>query len=486
MKTFKEIREHLASGRPLKKPVSSTLLKNIAKDNEVKELKSIKMKEEKGRGPTGIAYTVSQGHPDAEDPKTRKKYPERQSTEYKSKFNKDKPGLKQYTEEKAGDTCSCCDSKIDDKGSCGCDSSCKHCGGSHNITELKTQTLSNYIRKSVSPLSKKSVGNLASKGAHKLAHSDDFDAGEKEDMKSVQRAKGVIRATKKIAKRAQANESSRDNYNPEISDKRTKEKLKKAGLPSESPKVNGEPGEKVMEAKKPIVHSTKKDSLKMIKIKYNSPIKTKVTDIGAGGKEYVRKDWSEGYNAKDMKADEKEPDTLPKLSPEKQMAAMRANRQSPKKQPAHGVFAKHGRGAATGIKEASSKEIFKKRMASKHPDDNPQATKRIDDDKGGMKTYKLHPGAKFQKGTGDVSQKGKTAAIKKQHERRPEEYGIKEAQRQLVTNLNQQEGVGAMVRRGLDKVRDTIKTAENDTGLKVDASKNKIGKNPLKDSQKKN
>ncbi len=32
---------------------------------------------------------------------------------------------------------------------------------------------------------------------------------------------------------------------------------------------------------------------KMVKIKVNRPIKTKVTDVGAGGKEYVRKDWSE-------------------------------------------------------------------------------------------------------------------------------------------------------------------------------------------------
>ena len=49
----------------------------------------------------------------------------------------------------------------------------------------------------------------------------------------------------------------------------------------------------VKEAKKPVVHSTKPDSLKTVKIKYNKPIKTKVTDIGPGGKEYVRKDWSE-------------------------------------------------------------------------------------------------------------------------------------------------------------------------------------------------
>ena len=40
---------------------------------------------EKGRGPTGIAYAIPAGHPDAENPKTRKKYPERQTPEYKAK-----------------------------------------------------------------------------------------------------------------------------------------------------------------------------------------------------------------------------------------------------------------------------------------------------------------------------------------------------------------------------------------------------------------
>ena len=62
-------------------------------------------------------------------------------------------------------------------------------------------------------------------------------------------------------------ESARDNYDPEISDKRTKEKLKKAGLPPESPKVMETITKKVEEAKKPVVHSTKPDSLKTIKIR---------------------------------------------------------------------------------------------------------------------------------------------------------------------------------------------------------------------------
>ena len=50
------------------------------------EMPKIKVHEEKGRGPTGIAYSVPKGHPDAENPATRKKYPERQTPEYKKKF----------------------------------------------------------------------------------------------------------------------------------------------------------------------------------------------------------------------------------------------------------------------------------------------------------------------------------------------------------------------------------------------------------------
>lgn len=91
----------------------------------------------------------------------------------------------------------------------------------------------------------------------------------------------------------------------------------------------------------------------------------------------------------------------------------------------------HGKGRVEVtkiVKEASAAEIFKKRMKSTHPDDNPQVTKRVDDDKGGMKTYKLHPGAKFQPGNQELSQKGKTAAIRKQHARRPKDYGITEVE----------------------------------------------------------
>ena len=47
--------------------------------------------EDKGRGPTGIAYSLPKGHPDAENPATGKKYPERQTAKYKADYAKNSP-----------------------------------------------------------------------------------------------------------------------------------------------------------------------------------------------------------------------------------------------------------------------------------------------------------------------------------------------------------------------------------------------------------
>lgn len=41
------------------------------------------------------------------------------------------------TEATEGDMCSCCDSKIDAEGSCGCESDCAHCGGQHSMKDMK-------------------------------------------------------------------------------------------------------------------------------------------------------------------------------------------------------------------------------------------------------------------------------------------------------------------------------------------------------------
>ena len=61
--------------------------------------------------------------------------------------------------------------------------------------------MKNYIRKAASPIQKNSAPNLASKAAHKLATSDDMDAGEKEDKKAFNRGQGIQRAAKKLYSR---------------------------------------------------------------------------------------------------------------------------------------------------------------------------------------------------------------------------------------------------------------------------------------------
>ena len=80
-------------------------------------------------------------------------------------------------------------------------------------------------------------------------------------------------------------------------------------------------------------------------------------------------------------------------------------------------------GLRENVDEDSAADVLKRRYASNRPEDNPQATKRVADAKPGVKTHKLHPNMDFtSKGT--YSKKGKMAALKKQHARRPEQYGI--------------------------------------------------------------
>ena len=89
----------------------------------------------------------------------------------------------------------------------------------------------------------------------------------------------------------------------------------------------------------------------------------------------------------------------------------------------------------SSLQEKSAAEVLKKRYASYHADDNPQATRRLRDDEHdqpkGANVYKMHPGVKLT--DRGYSKKGKMAALKKQHARRPEQYGItKEESKFLV------------------------------------------------------
>ena len=81
----------------------------------------------------------------------------------------------------------------------------------HDLNELSTRTLTNYIQKASNPVKKKSAINLASKGGYKLGQQSskpmggDFSAGEKEDRKAFKRGKGIMRAAQKIQRKTYGN-----------------------------------------------------------------------------------------------------------------------------------------------------------------------------------------------------------------------------------------------------------------------------------------
>ena len=348
MKNFTQFREDLASGRPAKKPVSSNLLKQRAKDNE---------------------------------------------NAMKSGFMKLSPAERAKESKRLGE----------DKDMCSCDCDCgkaicESCGKPKKLDEVSQELV-----KKVAHKRNVNVSMAGSKADYDRRDPDYQNAAKKQDRNQKLR---FARGAKAISK--MRNESARDNYDPEISDKRTKEKLKKAGLPPESPKV--------MEAKKPIVHSTKPDSLKTIKIKYNKPIRTKVTDIGPGGKEYVRKDWSEE------------------------------------------TFKPHDMWSPKGEKKFAKTE--KEHLALKDKGWGHNNPNKSEEKKKGLDGKACWDGYK-QMGTKKKGGKTVDNCVK-----------MKEEQIQIVTNLDFNESLGMLVTRGINKVRDSIKTAEKNTGYKVDPRKN--------------
>ena len=307
MDTFKTFQEDLASGRPAKKPVSSNLLKQRAKANK-KALDTGFMK---------MPDYVKKKFNEEEEMKPHKMYKGDKVVVAKNKAEHDKLNKQGYTHddpktkkvEEAKEYCSC---------DCPCGKAiCEECGKPHRKEDIKedknwprpftkderqefldkAHAKAGYKKKSGTGLKKVKGGYERKTTYTKMAEAKQKGIDGKvcwdgyKRMGTKKKGGKTVDNCVKIGEEvrnafASYYESALDKYNPVVSDKRTKEKLKKAGLPPESPKV--------MEAKKPVVHFKGEDKLKTVKIKYNKPIKTKVTDIGPGGKEVVRKDWSEG------------------------------------------------------------------------------------------------------------------------------------------------------------------------------------------------
>ena len=115
-------------------------------------------------------------------------------------------------------TCSCCDSKIDEDGKCGCGPDCSHCGGQHDV---KGEELSPKQKKidhnkngkidghdlamlrkkkneevELDELSKKTLGNYIKKSAADMSSKDSLDMHKG----AMKRYKGIVKATDKLAK----------------------------------------------------------------------------------------------------------------------------------------------------------------------------------------------------------------------------------------------------------------------------------------------
>ena len=286
MADFKKIFEDLASGRPAKKPVSGNLLKQRAKENE-KALKSGFMK---------MPDYVKKKFNEEEEMKPHKMYKGDKVVMAKNKAEHDKLNKQGYTHddpktkkvEEAKEYCSC---------DCPCGKAiCEECGKPHRKEDIKEDIRRGmpFVGTKDTPGGKGKVRNLTVLKNKGVPLSKLKPQQKNVEKKSIQQ---------------QINKEDKNWPRPFTKDERQEFLDKahaKAGYKKKSgtglKKVKGgyerkttyTKEEQMAEAKKPVVHFKGKDSLKTVKIKYNKPIKTKVTDIGPGGKEVVRKDWSEG------------------------------------------------------------------------------------------------------------------------------------------------------------------------------------------------
>ncbi len=380
MKTFNTFMEDLASGRPMKKPVSSNLLKQRARENQ----KALD---------TGFMKLT---------PKERAKESKRMSEEkignFKdgSYYGKPSPRLKKKV-----------------KGA------------------------------------KEVVNNPHSKddGKTVVAKQKQYNPPM---SKSKQGVNNVLKFLKKnpdykIGAHSLKKESARDNYNPVVSDKRTKEKLKKAGLPPESPKVNEEMEEQIRnfsEGKKKgmdgkacwkgyKLQGTKKKGNRTVDncVPMSEEEEIKPHKMYKGDKVIMAKSTAEHEKLKKQGYTHDNPKTE-KVEEEKKNCGC-------------------GQDPCITYGKKQMKEAKKPVVHSKKPDS--------------LKTVKI----KYNKPIGvkvtNIGPGGKETVVKNT---------MQEQQMQIVTNLDFNESLGNLVSRGLDKVRSSIKDAEKRTGLSVDASKN--------------
>ena len=107
----------------------------------------------------------------------------------------------------------------------------------HDLNELSTRTLTNYIQKASNPGDGRSAINQASRGAYKLGQQGpggDLSAGEKNDRKAFKRGKGIMRAAQKIQRKTYGNMTKPTPYGgSEMSPSLTRKTKKEEKMPGQ-------------------------------------------------------------------------------------------------------------------------------------------------------------------------------------------------------------------------------------------------------------
>ena len=107
----------------------------------------------------------------------------------------------------------------------------------HDLNELSTRTLTNYIQKAANPGDGRSAINQASRGAYKLGQQGpggDLSAGEKNDRKAFKRGKGIMRAAQKIQRKTYGNMTKPTPYGgSEMSPSLTRKTKKEEKMPGQ-------------------------------------------------------------------------------------------------------------------------------------------------------------------------------------------------------------------------------------------------------------
>jgi len=490
MDNFKTFLEDLASGRPAKKPVSSNLLKQRAKDNE-KALKSGFMKMPD--------YAKKKFN---EESKRHKNWPRPYTKAERDEFlAKKKKANKEIADKNLKQAQGYNPSSLSTRlreasaaevlkkryASTSPDDNPQATKRIKDHAGMKTYKMHPGTKLTDRGYSKK--GKMAALKKQHARRPEQYGIKEEKKNCGCGQDPCITYGKKKVS------ESTRDKYNPKISDIRNKEKMKKVGLPAGKGPLVSEEKQKGIDGKvcwkgyKRM--GTKKKGGKTV----DNCVKVEDFVLDAFENYYLTELSPKTISSYQKKAGAQYRQ-LRKDGPTKRQDVENAYHQGYTSDKEYNKqhdnitkMKKRGRGLAASKGKGLQKEGAMKRMAT-----DKEESKRLSASKG---TFPGNDMATFKKKPKPVKEAKKPVV----HSTKPDslktvkikynkpiktkvtdigpggkEYVRKDwsEQMQLVTNLDLEESISNLVRRGVDKVQKAISDAEKRTGYKVDPAKRNI------------